>query len=66
MGIVEKLISLVKLTSGLMVEHFLRALESVTRDHPPALRQCLNKQFAFYSSLDYLVTKSKQDDAYEV
>lgn len=64
LGIVENLVSLARLTENLLVEHFLRALDSMTRDHIPSLLECLRKELMLSDYLSSLLVHKASDESY--
>lgn len=64
LGTIENLVSLARLTENLLVEHFLRALESMTRDHMPSLLECLRKELMLSDYLSSILVHKASDESY--
>lgn len=64
LGVIENLASLARLTENLLVEHFLRAIESITRDHTPSLRECLRKELMMPDYFSSLLVHKAADESY--
>lgn len=64
LGIIENLVSLARLTENLLVEHFLRALDSMTRDHMPSLLECLRKELMLSDYLSSILVHKASDESY--